>query len=71
MTRGYYRMRWQRYFHALDDALRTGAAPQPIDWYALGEDWSHGQQSYSDRPAGDAEALASQVASAMHRGGCP
>jgi alpha-N-acetylglucosaminidase len=71
LTRGYYRMRWQRYFHALDDALRTGASPQPIDWYALGEDWSHGQQSYSDRPAGDAEALASQVASAMHRGGCP
>ena len=52
LTRGYYRMRWQRYFHALDDALRTGAAPQPIDWYALGEDWSHGQQRLLRPPRG-------------------
>jgi alpha-N-acetylglucosaminidase len=71
LTRDYYRPRWQRYFHALDESLRTGARPQPIDWYSLGEQWSHGTQRYSDRPAGDAHALASQVATEVRRGGCP
>ncbi|HEX4268223.1 MAG TPA: alpha-N-acetylglucosaminidase [Steroidobacteraceae bacterium] len=71
LTRGYYRVRWQRYFQALDESLRTGAAPKPIDWYSFGEDWSHGKQRYSARPRGDAYTLASQVASVMRRGGCP
>jgi alpha-N-acetylglucosaminidase len=71
LTRGYYRMRWQRYFHALDESLRTGAAPQAIDWFALGEEWSHGGQRYSDRPSGDAYALATQVAGVVRQGGCP
>jgi alpha-N-acetylglucosaminidase len=55
-------MRWQRYFNSLDEALRTGATPRPIDWYALGEEWSHGTEHYPDRPAGDTYALAGQVA---------
>ena len=71
LTRGYYRVRWQRYFAALDESLRTGAAPRPIDWFALGEGWSHGIQRYSDRPTGDAHALAGEVASVVRRGGCP
>jgi alpha-N-acetylglucosaminidase len=71
LTGGYYRMRWQRYFHALDVALRTGASPQPLDWFSLGEEWSHGTEHYSDRPAGDAYALATEVAGVMRRGGCP
>jgi len=71
LTRGYYRMRWRRYFDALDESLRTGAAPKPIDWYSLGAQWSHGTEHYSDRPAGDAYALATRVASLMRAGGCP
>ena len=35
LTRDYYRMRWQKYFDALDESLRTGAAPRAIDWFAL------------------------------------
>jgi alpha-N-acetylglucosaminidase len=71
LTGGYYRMRWQRYFHALDESLRTGAAPQPIDWYSLGAKWSQGSEHYADRPAGDAEALATRVAALVREGGCP
>jgi len=71
LTRGYYRMRWQRYFHALDQSLRTGTSPKPIDWFAVGEAWSQGAERYSDRPAGDAYALAAQAAGVMRRGGCP
>ena len=71
LTRGYYRVRWQKYFDALDRSLRTGAAPTPIDWFALGDAWSHGMQRYSDRAAGDSYALATKVANVMQRGGCP
>ena len=71
LTRGYYRVRWQRYFDSLDESLRTGTAPRPIDWYAFGESWSHGTQPYSDRPAGDAFALAARVANVVREGGCP
>lgn len=71
LTRDYYRMRWQRYFQSLDRSLRTGASPRPIDWFSLGDEWSHGAQRYSARPAGDSYALAMQVARVMQRGGCP
>ncbi len=71
LTRGYYRMRWQLYFAALDESLRTGAAPQRIDWYTLGTEWSQGSQPYADRPAGNAYELATRVASVVRRGGCP
>ena len=51
--------------------MRTGAAPQPIDWYSLGAKWSQGSEHYADRPAGDAEALATRVAALVRAGGCP
>ena len=71
LTRDYYRMRWQKYFDALAGSLRTGAPPTPIDWFALGDEWSHGAQRYSDQPTGESYALAAQVARVMRRGGCP
>ncbi|HTX05637.1 MAG TPA: alpha-N-acetylglucosaminidase [Steroidobacteraceae bacterium] len=71
LTGDYYRMRWRKYFQSLDESLQSGARPQPIDWYALGDAWSHGKQSYPDRPMGDTHALAEQVARVMRRGGCP
>jgi alpha-N-acetylglucosaminidase len=71
LTHDYYRMRWQKYFEALDESLRTGAAPKPIDWFSLGAGWSHGTRHYSTRATGDTYALAAQVAKVMRRGGCP
>jgi alpha-N-acetylglucosaminidase len=71
LTAGYYRMRWRRYFQDLDASLLTGAAPKPIDWFALGDQWSHGSQHYAARPVGDTHALAAEVARVMRRGGCP
>jgi Alpha-N-acetylglucosaminidase (NAGLU) tim-barrel domain/Alpha-N-acetylglucosaminidase (NAGLU) C-terminal domain/Alpha-N-acetylglucosaminidase (NAGLU) N-terminal domain len=71
LTGGYYRMRWQRYFADLDESLRTGARPEPIDWFALGDAWSHGRQRFSDQPVGDTGALAAQVARVLRAGGCP
>lgn len=71
LTHDYYRVRWQKYFDALDESLRTGAAPTPIDWFALGDAWSHGSGRYSDRPAGDSYALATRVVHVMRQGGCP
>lgn len=58
-------------FDSLEESLRTGAAPTPTDWFALGDAWSHGARHYSDRPTGDSYALAAQVARVMRRGGCP
>lgn len=71
LTRDYYRMRWQKYFAALDESLRAGAAPKAIDWFALGDRWSHGRQSYAAQPRGNTYALAAQVARVMQSGGCP
>ena len=71
LTRDYYRLRWHKYFDALGESLRTGAAPASIDWFALGDAWSRGTQRYSERPRGDAYVLATSVAKVMQRGGCP
>ena len=62
LTRDYYRLRWEIFFHALDEELRTGNPAQPIDWYALGEQWNHGGQRYPDQPAGDSYAAAKRIA---------
>ncbi len=65
LTRDYYRPRWQAYFDTLDAALRSGAAPQPIDWFAFGDRWNHGDQVYAAEPHGDAYALATEVEQAL------
>jgi alpha-N-acetylglucosaminidase len=62
LTSDYYRLRWETYFHTLDDALRTGKPPRPIDWFAMGDAWNHGTQRYPDQPTGDAYAVATLVA---------
>ncbi len=68
LTRDYYRLRWRKYFDALAQSLRTGDAPGAIDWFAIGDRWSHGSGRYADRPSGDSFALASRVAAVMRRG---
>jgi alpha-N-acetylglucosaminidase len=62
LTRDYYRLRWTTYFRALDTALRTGAAPQAVDWFAVGDAWNHGQQHYPEQPEGDAYEVATRIA---------
>lgn len=62
LTADYYRLRWQTYFRALDDELRTGVPAPPIDWFALGEAWNRGTQTYSDRPRGNTYAAAKRIA---------
>jgi alpha-N-acetylglucosaminidase len=62
LTRDYYRLRWETYFRALDGELRSGTPAAPIDWFALGEAWNRGTQTYSDRPTGSAYAAAKRIA---------
>lgn len=65
LTRDYYRVRWETFFHSLDDELRTGTPAQPIDWFALGDAWNHGIQHYSDQPRGNAYIIATRIAKAL------
>jgi alpha-N-acetylglucosaminidase len=71
LTRDYYRLRWQLYFRALDQALRSGVPATPIDWYALGEKWNRGRETYSSRPAGDSYAAARGIADFLSTEGAP
>jgi alpha-N-acetylglucosaminidase len=66
LTRDYYRTRWRMYFESLEQELRTGRRGGPIDWFALGDAWNHGTQLYSDRPQGDAYAIAKRIAIALN-----
>ncbi|HUB89340.1 MAG TPA: alpha-N-acetylglucosaminidase [Dyella sp.] len=68
LTRDYYRLRWQTYFSTLDLALRTGAPPKAIDWFAMGEAWNRGTQVYRDEPVGNAYNVATRIVEALQRG---
>jgi alpha-N-acetylglucosaminidase len=65
LTRGYYRVRWARYFAALDQELATGVRADPIDWFAIGDAWNHGRESYAEHASGDSHAVATRVAQAL------
>ncbi len=65
LTRGYYRVRWARYLDALAQELATGIPADPIDWFAIGEAWNSGRESYSAQAAGDSYAVATRVAQAL------
>ena len=62
LTRDYYRLRWETYFHALDESLWTGKPVAAIDWFAMGDAWNHGTQRYPGQPSGDAYVAAALVA---------
>ena len=66
LTRGYYRVRWARYFAVLDQELVTGSSAEPIDWFAIGDAWNRGGEAYPTRPVGDAYTMAARVARALH-----
>lgn len=65
LTHDYYRLRWDTYFRSLDEALRVGKPPAPIDWFALGDTWNRDSQNYSDQPKGNAYLAATRVARAL------
>lgn len=54
----YYAPRWKMYFDSLDEALRTGTTPKPIDWWAYGEDWAQTLHSLPTKPTGDIQTVA-------------
>jgi alpha-N-acetylglucosaminidase len=69
LTRDYYRARWRTYFQSLDAELRaggTGSPGGPIDWFVLGDAWNHDTQPYSDRPQGDAYAIAKRIEASLN-----
>ncbi|QKW07534.1 alpha-N-acetylglucosaminidase C-terminal domain-containing protein [Streptomyces sp. NA04227] len=60
----YYLPRWQRYFATLEESLHTGREPAAVDWKKVAADWSLKTTRYRSTPAGDAHALAAEVAQA-------
>jgi alpha-N-acetylglucosaminidase len=65
LVRDYYRVRWQVFFHSLDEELRTGVPAVPIDWFALGDAWNRGTRRYPASPQGDPYRVAAEVARAL------
>jgi alpha-N-acetylglucosaminidase len=62
LVSGLYAPRWQRYFASLEEALSTSATPQPIDWFAMEQAWSHSHETLPTTAQGDAWQLAAEVA---------
>jgi alpha-N-acetylglucosaminidase len=62
LTGDYYKARWQAYFNALREQLRTGTPAAPIDWFAFGERWNRDTSTYTTVPTGDSRQIASQIA---------
>ena len=51
---GYYQPRWELYFDRLREALRTGSSPEPVDWFAYGEEFVRDDSTdFATRPTGD------------------
>ena len=61
---GLYAQRWRRYFESLQGGL-AGAAVQPIDWFAMEQDWARARGSYATEPAGDPWQLAGEAARSL------
>ncbi|MFJ8672864.1 alpha-N-acetylglucosaminidase TIM-barrel domain-containing protein [Streptomyces sp. NPDC093589] len=52
---------WQSYLDELEDALAADRAPEPFDWYAIEEPWTHERTSHPLRPTADAFRTAQRV----------
>lgn len=62
---GLYAPRWQHYFASLEQALTTNTTPQPIDWFAMEQAWSHTREAMPTTTQGDAWKLAADVANRL------
>ncbi|WPO70449.1 alpha-N-acetylglucosaminidase [Streptomyces sp. KN37] len=58
---GLYRLRWERYFEELRDALATGHTPRKIDWFAVEDQWIRDPGRLATRPTGDTYDIAERV----------
>jgi alpha-N-acetylglucosaminidase len=58
----FYRARWQRYFDALRDAMRTHTDPPAFDWVKDARDWANTMPRPAVQPTGDPHRLAAKVA---------
>jgi alpha-N-acetylglucosaminidase len=67
LTGDYYKARWQAYFNALKQQLRTGIPAAPIDWFGFGERWSRNAGTYTTVPTGDSRQIALQIAQEVAR----
>lgn len=65
LVSGYYAVRWKMYFDSLDEALKTGSEPKPIDWYAFGDAWNRAPTKYAAEPIGDTYAASMAIAKAL------
>ncbi|PIM72849.1 alpha-N-acetylglucosaminidase [Streptomyces sp. JV178] len=63
----FYLPRWEKWLGALEDALATGTAPAPVDWFAFEEPWTRERKDYPLRPVGDAHRLATRVRDVLAR----
>ncbi|OEV04858.1 alpha-N-acetylglucosaminidase [Streptomyces oceani] len=62
---GLYALRWRTYFDELSAALAENREPEPVDWYALEEEWLRGHPPYATEPTGDIVRVARQVRDAL------
>ncbi|MFE6222908.1 MULTISPECIES: alpha-N-acetylglucosaminidase [unclassified Streptomyces] len=61
LVSGFYAPRWDTYLDSLENALVTGRAPEPIDWFAWENAWNLRRDAYPVNPKGDPVALATRV----------
>ncbi|MEV0266064.1 alpha-N-acetylglucosaminidase [Streptomyces sp. NPDC050617] len=57
----FYLPRWAKWLGELEDALREGRAPRPVDWFAFEEPWTRERKRYPLRPVSDAYRTARRV----------
>jgi alpha-N-acetylglucosaminidase len=66
LTGDYYRARWQTYFDALREQLRTGTPARSIDWFAVGERWNRDTRTYPTVATGDPRQMAARIVEAIN-----
>ncbi len=62
LTATYYAPRWRLYFHNLLVSMDTRTPPKAIDWYAFGDRWNRGPDTFSPNPIGNSYAAAMAIA---------
>lgn len=66
LTGDYYRARWQTYFDALQEQLRSGSPAPTIDWFAFGERWNRDTRTYPTVATGDPRQMAARIVEAIN-----
>ncbi|WP_308294115.1 alpha-N-acetylglucosaminidase C-terminal domain-containing protein, partial [Streptomyces sp. UNOC14_S4] len=61
----FYLPRWRRWLEELEDALREGRAPRPVDWFTAEEPWTRRAGAYPLRSVADPYRTAVRVRDAL------